>query len=101
MLLSTLVPTLIHFALAGGTATLWAPRWLRLKIADELESDTDKKFWANCYLTFVPLLGFLIAPGILLYTLWLLLDFGGATLGNILLYWAGLLAGCGGTCVAQ
>lgn len=100
MLLSTLVPTLIHFALAGGAVTLWAPRKLRLKLADGLEKDSDKKLAATAYLTFMPFIGFVIVPGLLLYGLWWVLDSNGAAVGQVLLHWAGLLAGCGGTCVA-
>jgi hypothetical protein len=93
MLLSTLVPTLIHFALAGGAATLWIPRPVRLWLADGLERDQHKAFLAWLYLTFMPVLGFIIVPGALLHSLWWLVTTQDAWLGTHLLDWADMLAG--------
>jgi hypothetical protein len=93
MLLSTLVPTLIHFALAGGAATLWIPRLVRLWLADGLERDQHKTFLAWLYLTFMPVLGFVVVPGALLYFLWWLVTTHDAWLGTYLLDWADMLAG--------
>ena len=92
MLLSTLVPTLVHFALAGGAATLWLPRKWRLKLADGLEQNTYKTFGAWAYLTFTPFLGFVVAPVAVMYILWRLVNANGAWLGMRLLDWADGLA---------
>ena len=91
MLLSTLVPTLIHFALAGGAATLWLPKQWRLKVVDGIEASVFKHYVAWAYLTFTPFIGFMVAPALLLYGLWALLTAHGAWLGKLLLNWADLL----------
>lgn len=93
MLFSTLVPTLIHFALAGGAATLWIPRPVRLWLADGLERDHHKTFLAWVYLTFMPVWGFILVPGALLYLLWWLVTMHDAWLGTHLLDWADMLVG--------
>jgi hypothetical protein len=92
MLLSTLVPTLVHFALAGGAATLWLPRKARLWLADGLERDHHKTFLAWLYLTFTPVVGFILLPAGLLYSLWWLVNVNGGWLGMRLLDWAEMLA---------
>lgn len=92
MLLSTLVPTLVHFALAGGVATLWLPRKARLWLANGLERDLHKTFAAWAYLTFMPMIGFILMPCALLYFLWWLLNVHGGWLGMRLLDWAEMLA---------
>ena len=96
MLLSTLVPTLIHFALAGGAATLWLPRKWRLSIADGLEHDVHKTQLAWVYLTFTPIAGFIVVPAALLFFLWWLVNVNGAWLGTHLLDWAQWLADTAG-----
>jgi hypothetical protein len=92
MLLSTLVPTLIHFALAGGAATLWLPRKVRLKIADGLEHDSYKTQLAWVYLTFTPVVGFILMPAALLYGLYWIITVNGASIGWMLFDWAQSLA---------
>ena len=92
MLLSTLVPTLFHFALAGGAATLWLPRKWRTQLADGLEEDTHKTFAAWAYLTFTPVVGFILMPLALLGSLWWLLNTNSGALGTLLLNWATGLA---------
>lgn len=67
MLLSTLVPTLIHFALAGGAATLWLPKQRRSKVVDGIEASVFKHYVAWAYLIFTPFIGFMVAPALLLY----------------------------------
>lgn len=91
MLLTTLVPTLLHFALAGGAATLWLPRRWRLTVANGLEQDVYKTFAAWGYLTLTPVVGFIIAPGVLLYFLYLLITTHDAWLGIHLISWANML----------
>lgn len=91
MLLFTLLPTLIHFALAGGAIALWLPRKARLWLADGLERNHYKTFMAWLYLTFTPVVG-LLAPAGLLYGLWWLVNANGGWLGGHLLGWAGMLA---------
>ena len=92
MLLSTLIPTLFHFALAGGAATLWLPRKWRTQLADGLEEDTHKTFGTWAYLTFTPVIGFILMPLGLLWSLWWLLNVNGGALGTLLLSWAEGLA---------
>ena len=92
MLLSTLVPTLFHFALAGGAATLWLPRKWRTQLADGLEEDIHKTFGAWAYLTLTPVIGFILMPLALLWSLWWLLNTNGGALGTLLLNWATGLA---------
>ncbi|MEZ5448908.1 MAG: hypothetical protein R3E89_07875 [Thiolinea sp.] len=86
------MPTLIHFALAGGAATLWLPRKWRAQLADGLEEDTHKTFAAWAYLTFTPVIGFVLMPLGLLWMLWGLLNAKGSALGGLLLGWAENLA---------
>ena len=92
MLLSTLIPTLFHFALAGGAATLWLPRKWRTQLADGLEEDTHKTFGAWAYLTLTPVVGFVLMPLALLWSLWWLLNTNSGALGTLLLNWATGLA---------
>ncbi len=92
MLLSTLVPTLFHFALAGGAVTLWLPRKWRIRLADGLENDIHKTFGAWLYLTLTPVIGFFLMPLALLASLWWLLTANGGALGKLLLNWAIALA---------
>lgn len=92
MLLFTLLPTLIHFALAGGAIALWLPRKARLWLANGLERNHYKTFMAWLYLTFTPVVGFVLAPAGLLYGLWWLVNANGGWLGGHLLAWAGMLA---------
>jgi len=97
MLLSTLLPTLVHFALAGGAATLWLPRKWRLSIADGLEKDSHKTHVAWAYLTFTPIIGFIVVPAGLLFFLWWLVNVNGGWLGGHLFDWAQWLATTAGT----
>ena len=92
MLLSTLVPTLIHFALAGGAATLWLPQRLREQVADNLEQNHYKLSVAWVYLTFTPAIGFVVAPALLLGLLYWLVTTQGGWFGGHLLNWAEWLA---------
>jgi len=75
MLLSTLLPTLIHFALAGGAISLWLPRKWRQWLVQDIETDKHKTILAWLYLSITPLLGFFIVPTIMLWSLWELLSF--------------------------
>jgi hypothetical protein len=92
MLLTTLVPTLVHFILAGAALTLWLPHDWRYSIVDNLENNHYKTRAAAFYLTVTPFVG-LLTPIALLYGLYLLLNTQSAWLGNMLLEWAKLLAG--------
>lgn len=85
LIFSTLVPTLIHFSIAGGAATLWAPQHLRHKIAKNLEKNHIKLSGAWVYLTLTPFLGFVITPILLLGALYWLLTNHGSNLGISLL----------------
>ena len=92
MLLSTLVPTLLHFALAGGAARLWLPQRLRERIAYNLEQNHYKISAAWAYLTFTPAIGFVIAPVLLLTLLYWLVTAHGGWFGGHLSDWAEWLA---------
>jgi hypothetical protein len=70
MLLSTLVPTLVHLFIAGIAATLWLghfpplARW-RAQVAEQLEDDADARSGAAAYLTATVLAGTLVPLGLL------------------------------------
>lgn len=74
MLLSTVLPTLVHFALAGAAATLWLPRNARRWLVNGLEHDQHKNQLAMAYMLLTPLVGFVLIPVGLLYSLWWLLS---------------------------
>jgi hypothetical protein len=57
-----------------------------------LEEDTHKTFGAWAYLTFTPVIGFILMPLGLLWSLWWLLNVNGGALGALLLSWAEGLA---------
>ncbi len=76
-LFSTLVPTLVHMALAGGAATLWAPKKLRRWIVTRFEDNHDATLFAWAYISFTPVVGFVLLPGSLLYGVWYLLGVHG------------------------
>jgi len=92
MLLSTLVPTLFHFALAGGATTLWLPQHLRQQWVSDLEIDYFKILTVCFFITVTPFIGFILAPLALCYLLYSLLAAHGAVLGNVLLNWVEMLA---------
>ena len=73
MLLSTLLPTLIHFALVGGVATLWLPRTWRRWLVQDIETDKHKTILAWLYLSITPVVGFFLLPAFMLWGLWSLL----------------------------
>ncbi len=72
MFLSTLIPTFLHFAIAGGATALWFPKQWRQRLVKGWEKDNDKIVGIWFYLTFVPVIGFLVVPGALLYGLYLI-----------------------------
>lgn len=92
MLLSTLIPTAIHFALAGGALTLAVSNKQRRTILKDIETNdlSAKKAWM--YVSLMPAFGFVLAPTLLLFSLYWVLHAHGAFLGNALLSWAELLA---------
>lgn len=92
MLLSTLVPTLFHFVLAGGAITFWLPQRLRQQLVSSLEQDRYEIFKVWGFITFTPVIGFILAPLALCYLLYYLLAAHGAVLGNLLLNWIEVLA---------
>ena len=91
MLLTTLIPTLLHFALAASALTLWLPQTLRHRIANNLELNHYKILAASAYISITPFIG-ILAPVALLYGLYQLLIAHGGWLAAILLSWADLLA---------
>lgn len=88
MMLSTLVPTLVHFALAGGAATLWLPQRWREQIAHNLAQNHYKTSAAWFFLTFTPAIGFVLAPALLMWGLYAVVAAHGGWLGGHLLDWA-------------
>ena len=91
MLLSTLVPTLIHFIIAASALTLWLPQHWRHWVATNLHQNHYKILIASTYLTITPVIG-ILASGGLLYGLYQLLKTQGNWLANSLLTWADWLA---------
>ena len=92
MLLSTLIPTAVHFSLVGGALTLSVSNKKRADILKDFETNdhSAKKAWI--YVSLMPAFGFVLAPTLLLYGLYQLLHSFGASLGNSLLEWAKMLA---------
>lgn len=92
MLLSTLVPTAIHFSLAGGAMTLAVSDKQRRAILKDIDTNDLSAKWAWIYVSVMPAVGFVLAPTLLLSGLYWLLHTHGAFLGQGLLAWANLLA---------
>ncbi len=92
MLLSTLVPTAVHFALAGGAVTLLVTQKRRIQILKDTESNDLRAKEAWLYVSIMPAVGFVLAPTLLFYGLYWVLHWHGAWLGQTLLSWATLLA---------
>ena len=91
MLLTTLIPTLLHFALAASALMLWLPQTWRHRIANNLQHNHYKLLAASAYLTITPFIG-ILTPMLLLYGLYQLLIAHGGWLANGLLSWAKMLA---------
>lgn len=91
MLLTTLIPTLIHFFLAGFSLILWLPHNLRHIIVYNIEHDFYRLWLASIYLTVTPIIG-IITPITLLYSLYLLIISYDNWLGSLLLEWAKYLS---------
>jgi hypothetical protein len=90
MLFSTLIPTLLHFSLVGGAVMVSIPQATRHWFATNLTQDHHRIGLAWLYLTFMPVLGFILFPLILLTGLYFLLTWQGSHLGELLLIWARL-----------
>ena len=92
MLLWTLVPTAVHFALVGGALTLSVSSKRRKAILEDMDSNdlNAKKAWI--YVSIMPAFGFALAPSLLISGLYWILHTHGALLGQTLLAWAMLLA---------
>lgn len=91
MMLTTLIPTLIHFAVAGASAILVFPNRWRESILRQWDERGDAQTTALWYVTLVPAIG-LLAPVLALYGLYLLLSAHGAVVGLLLLDWARMLS---------
>ncbi len=87
MVFSTFLPTLIHFALAGGALVLVATQPIRNWLISRMHQSYDKLVLATIYLTVTPIIG-LIVPILLLYLLfWILLPSFGSFIGeNLILF---------------
>ncbi len=83
MLFSTLLPTLVHFSLAGASVVLWFPAKIRHQLVKNWDNDADKKLEIWFYVSIMPVLGFVIAPTVLLYGLWQLISNFGFGIGLI------------------
>ncbi|GJL76774.1 hypothetical protein [Nitrosomonas sp.] len=87
MMLSTLIPTLIHFTVAGAAAVMVFPNQWRESILQHWDERGDAQTGALWYVTLVPVLG-LIAPLLAIYGLYFLLSAHGGLIGYGLLNWA-------------
>ncbi|HNP27088.1 MAG TPA: hypothetical protein PKM20_10135 [Nitrosomonas sp.] len=87
MMLSTLIPTLIHFTVAGAAAVMVFPNRWRESILQHWNERGDAQVAALWYVTLVPALG-LLAPFVALYGLYALLNAHGGLIGYALLNWA-------------
>lgn len=92
MLLSTLIPTVVHFALAGGALTLSVSKKTRQAILNDMETNNLSAKRAWIYVSVMPAVGFVLAPALLLYGLYSLLHAYGAMLGFYLSGWVKMLA---------
>lgn len=81
MLLSTLLPTLVHFALVGGALTRAIPRDFRHKLVNGIGKDEQLTWYAYLYLVFTPAVGFVLAPALLLSLLWWVVSTHGGVIG--------------------
>ena len=92
MMLSTLIPTLLHFIIAGFALVLVMPSWLRKWVLSQWNERGDANYVAFFYISFIPILG-LIGPLMLLWGLWELLTAWGGYVGWGLLAWMRDIAG--------
>lgn len=87
MMLSTLIPTLAHFLLAGVAAVLFLPdRWRRW-ILNSFDKRDDARWGAFLYVSLVPPLA-IAAPAGLLWGLYVLVSAWHGVVGMGLLTWA-------------
>jgi len=91
MMLTTLIPTLIHFTIAGASAVMVFPNRWRESILRHWDERGDAQTAALWYVTLVPALG-LIAPLLAMYGLYALLSAHGGAVGILLLDWARALS---------
>ena len=85
LLLSTLIPTLVHFALVGGALTRAIPQQWRYKLVDGIVKHEHKTWYAYWYLVLTPAVGFVLAPALLLSLLWWIVPAHGGLIGGELL----------------
>lgn len=79
LVFSTLIPTLIHFSLAGAAVTTAFPKRLKTYLVGNWEKDQDKIIGIWFYISIFPVIGFIIAPLTLLVFLYVLINnFGDA-----------------------
>ncbi|WP_133511456.1 hypothetical protein [Candidatus Thiosymbion oneisti] len=86
MMLSTLIPTLIHFSVAGFAAVLLLPETWRGWILRDWEKHEDARRVAFAWISLAPILA-LLGPTLLLWGLYELLTAWGGTIGQSLLAW--------------
>lgn len=92
MMLSTLIPTLIHFFVAGfAVVLLLLPECLRRWILLHWRKSEDVRRVAFVWTSLVPLLA-LAGPALLLWGLYALLTARGGTVGYLLLAWVHAIA---------
>nr|VFJ87772.1 MAG: hypothetical protein BECKH772A_GA0070896_100059 [Candidatus Kentron sp. H]VFJ89506.1 MAG: hypothetical protein BECKH772B_GA0070898_100059 [Candidatus Kentron sp. H]VFJ96168.1 MAG: hypothetical protein BECKH772C_GA0070978_100059 [Candidatus Kentron sp. H] len=92
MMLSTLVPTLVHFLIAGFAMALILPDRTRRWLLADFDRRDDARWVAWVYVSFVPPLAF-VAPGLFLWGLYRLITAGHGAVGMGLLAWARWVAG--------
>jgi len=91
MMLSTLIPTLVHFFVAGFATVLVLPeRWSRW-ILNYWDTREDARAVAFGWISLAPLLA-LAGPALLLWGLFELLTAWGGTVGHLLLAWVHAIA---------
>lgn len=95
MLLSTLIPTVIHFSVAGGAMSLIISSKRRERMLVDLDNHSIRQKEVFLYVVFIPIIGYVVAPLLLLLFLFFLVSNHGANLGGYLLnfsrYWASIL----------
>nr|VFJ45934.1 MAG: hypothetical protein BECKFM1743A_GA0114220_1003012 [Candidatus Kentron sp. FM]VFJ46025.1 MAG: hypothetical protein BECKFM1743C_GA0114222_1003312 [Candidatus Kentron sp. FM]VFK07064.1 MAG: hypothetical protein BECKFM1743B_GA0114221_1003012 [Candidatus Kentron sp. FM] len=86
MMLSTLIPTLIHFFIAGFAIVLILPSRLRQWMIQNFDTNEDARLLAFLYVSFMPLLALAVPAG-LLWSLYTLVGMHHGAVGMGLLEW--------------
>lgn len=91
VVITTLIPTFVHYILAGAAVTMWLPHNLRHWSTENIDKNYFKLWFGTIYLSVTPIIGILI-PLMLLYGLYLIVVSNGHTFVELLLLWGDFIA---------